>query len=251
MITPAAGKRLIAKAMLKHKAVNSALKKGTLVIIAGTTNGYIAQEILKKINAANDFSFNHFFRGVILPPTKNVNEQGRVVDESQFPGDVVIVNGVWQKGKTIFDVIDNLKEGDVILKGANAVNLQNNQAGILIGHPKSGTIGVALQVVMGKRVELIIPVGLEKRVFVDLNVLSNKINAPGAHGYRLFPISGNIITELEAIFLLTNTHAEIISAGGIGGAEGSCLLAVSGTEEEENNAEKLITEIANEPAFRI
>jgi hypothetical protein len=39
LITPAAGKRLIAKALAKHPAINEALASGTIVIIAGTTNG--------------------------------------------------------------------------------------------------------------------------------------------------------------------------------------------------------------------
>ena len=70
--------------------------------------------------------------------------EGRFAVESKFPGDVVIVKGVWQKGKTIGDVVDSLKEGDVIVKGANALDLDRKQAAILIGHPKAGTIGLAL-----------------------------------------------------------------------------------------------------------
>ena len=42
VITPAAGKRLIGKAIAKHAAVAAAIKKGTVVIVAGTTNGYVA-----------------------------------------------------------------------------------------------------------------------------------------------------------------------------------------------------------------
>ena len=45
VITPAAGKRLIGKAIAKHAAVATAIKKGTVVIVAGTTNGYVAEEI--------------------------------------------------------------------------------------------------------------------------------------------------------------------------------------------------------------
>lgn len=48
-VTPAMGKRLIAKAMVVHPAVSKVLKKGTLVIIAGTTNGYAAEEILSDV----------------------------------------------------------------------------------------------------------------------------------------------------------------------------------------------------------
>ena len=65
---------------------------------------------------------------------------GPLADQSRFPGDVVIANGVWQKGKTIFGIIDDLSEGDVILKGANALDLAPKQAAVLIGHPKGRTI---------------------------------------------------------------------------------------------------------------
>ena len=103
-----------------------------------------------------------------MPPNKTLTVEGRVTDESRFPGDVVITKGGWQKSKTISEVVDSLKEGDVILKGANALDLEYKQAAILIGHPKSGTIGFALSAVLGRRVKLIIPLGLEKRINGDL-----------------------------------------------------------------------------------
>jgi hypothetical protein len=178
-----------------------------------------------------------------------VTSEGRLTDESEFPGDVVITKGEWRRGKTIVDVIDELKEGDIILKGANAVDLHRKQAAILIGHPKAGTIAVALQAVLGRRVKLIIPVGLEKRVSGDLCCLADKVNQPGLSGYRLFPVSGQVFTELEAVHLLTGAVAELIAGGGVGGAEGSCWLAVSGTIEQEEAAEKLLASVASEPLF--
>jgi hypothetical protein len=249
VITPAAGKRLIAKAIAMHTAVLSALKSGTIVILAGTTNGYIAEEVFKTHGITGDFSRTHFFRGVILPPNGKVTSEGRLSDESKFPGDVIIMKNVWQKGKTIGDVINDLKEGDVILKGANALDLQRKQAAILIGHSKAGTIAIALQAVLGRRVKLIIPIGLEKRVDRDLYTLAEKVNMPGQKGYRLFPVPGQVFTELDAINWLTGCTAELIAAGGICGAEGSCLLATSGTQEQEAASEKLIKSVASEPAF--
>src|SRR5665647_1039779 len=207
LITPQAGKRLIARTLANHPSIIKALKNGTLVIVAGTTNGYVAEEILKTHKISNDFSRKHFFRGITIPPTKSVTAEGRLSDESKFPGDIVITKGVWEKGKTIADVIDDLKEGDVILKGANAVDLTCRHAAILIGHPKAGTIGLALPVVAGRRVELIIPVGLEKRVNGDLNSIAQKLNAPGAGGYRLLPVPGEVFTELEAMRALTGAEA--------------------------------------------
>ena len=172
-----------------------------------------------------------------------------MTDESKFPGDVIITKRVWRKGKTISDVIDELKEGDVILKGANALDLQRKQGALLIGHSKAGTIAVSLQAVLGRRVRLIIPVGLEKRVCGDLYTLAEKVNMPGAKGYRLFPVPGQVFTELDAINILTGATAELVAAGGVCGAEGSCLLAISGTKEQEEAAEKLIASVASEPLF--
>ena len=103
------------------------------------------------------------------------------------------------KGKTIFDVADSLQKGDVIIKGANAVNLDSMQAAVYIGHPKAGTISAVLQAVLGRRVEFYIPVGLEKRIYGDINSIAKKLNSVKATGLRYLPISGNIITELEAI----------------------------------------------------
>ena len=157
----------------------------------------------------------------------------------------MITKGVWQKGKAIVDVVDSLKEGDVILKGANAVDLVRNQAAILIGHPKAGTIGLALPAVAGRRVKLIIPVGLEKRVNGDLYVLAEKLNASGASGYRLLPVLGEVFTELDALKVLTGANAELIAAGGVCGAKGSCWLAISGNRVQEENAEKLVQSIAS------
>jgi hypothetical protein len=42
LLTPSAEKRLMAKALTKHHAVQGALRNGTLVIVADTPNGYIA-----------------------------------------------------------------------------------------------------------------------------------------------------------------------------------------------------------------
>ena len=103
-LTPAAGKRLIGKGIAGHPDVVAALKDKTIVIIAGTTNGYVAQELLALIGQADEFRQERFFRGIVLPPSQPTLPSGRFPDESGFPGDVVIQKGIWQKGKTIFDV---------------------------------------------------------------------------------------------------------------------------------------------------
>ena len=250
LLTPSAGKRLIAKALSVHPQIQSALQNGTLVIIAGTTNGYLAEEILNRL-FIKGFSRARFFRGITMPPHKPVTNEGRLADESQFPGDVVIVKGQWLRGKTVGDVVDSLKEGDVVVKGANAVDLERRQAALLIGHPKAGTVGLTLPAVAGRRVKLFVAVGLEKRVHGDLYALAAKLNEPGAGGYRLLPVPGEVFTEIEALKMLCGVESRLIAAGGVNGAEGAVWLLVEGTKEQEVQAERLVASVASEPSFTL
>ena len=251
VVTPVAGKRLIARAVAARADIDAALESGTLVILAGTTNGYVAEEILKKIGQLDGFDRSRFFRGITLPPTHSTTAAGRLPDEGAFPGDVVIINGEWEPGRTIFDVEDSLDASDIILKGANAVNLDTHQAAVLIGHHKAGTIGVALQVLVGRRVQLILPVGLEKRVHEDLNALARLVNAPSTVGPRLLPVPGEVFTEIDAVKSLTGADTTLVAGGGVGGAEGSVWLAITGTKSELEKAKMLLKEVSKESNFTV
>lgn len=251
VLTVAAGKKLIARAVAAHPAVQTALRSGTIVIIAGTTNGYIVEELLAPSGQLEKFNRRRFFRGITLPPGMPSTDTGRIPDETGFPGDVVIVKGEWQQGKTIFDVVDDLKEGDVILKGANALDLLNRRAAILIGDPRGGTILAALQAIVGRRVRLLLPVGLEKRIPGNLEQLAARLNTPGAKGPRLLPVPGEVVSEIEAVSMLTGATAELLAAGGVCGAEGSVWLAISGEPEKEKIAREIVASIVKEPSFKL
>jgi len=251
LITPAAGKRIIAQSMLYIPEIIEALRSKTIVIVAGTTNGYIAEEMLRHVNQSEGFSMQHFFRGITLPSWYKRTESGRLPDESAFRGDVIIKGGVYEKNKTVFDVMNDLQKGDIVIKGANAVNIELQQAAVLIGHPQAGTTGAIMQVVIGKRVQLYIPVGLEKRLHDNINELSQMINATITEGVRYFPITGNIITELDAIQLVTGAQAKLFAAGGVGGAEGSYWILVSGSKEQIQKMDEWYTAVKNEPNFII
>jgi len=239
VLTPAASKRLIAKGIAAHPAVQAAVAGGTLVIVAGTTNGYVAEEILTARDQAGDFTRKGFRRGAVVPP-------GPAVPAEPFGGDVVLTGGKWQQGKEIFDVVDDMQAGDVIIKGANAVNLRQRRAAVLIGHPMGGTIGAAVPAVIGRRVKLIVPVGLEKRVDDDIDRLAAELNDPDSSGPRLMPMPGEVFTELDAIALLTGAAATLVAAGGVHGAEGAVWLAVKGDPAQVDHAQQLIQSVASE-----
>ena len=223
LLPPAAGKRLIARGLAASAPIKEALASHTLVIIAGTTNGCVARELL-----GPDFSSEDFFRGSLGPAT----------ERGPFPGDVVLRKGAWEQGKEIFDVIESLGPGDVILKGANALDYPSRQAAVLIADPRGGTILCALEAVIGRRTELIVPVGLEKRVYGDLSASARQVNAPGETGWRLFPLPGRVYTEIEALHTLAGVTAHLIAAGGINGFEGAVLLRAEGSPEELARARK-------------
>ncbi|MBU3179751.1 hypothetical protein [Clostridium psychrophilum] len=243
LITIPAGKRLIARAVVALGQIKEALKSHTIVIVSGTTNGYIAEELLAMISQTDDFSKEMFFRGI------NVG-LGIMPQKGKYSGtDVVIEKGKWIKEKTIFNVAQSLGKGDIILKGANAIDSERKVAGIQIANPTIGTSGPILQAVIGRRAQLIIPVGLEKRVFASISEIAAKLNEPSSTGLRMLPVSGTIITELEAIKILTGSSAELVAAGGVCGAEGSYWISVTGKQEQVDSASEIINSIANEPPF--
>jgi len=242
VLTPAMGKRLIGKAMARHPAVESALAGGTLVIVAGSTNGYVAEEVLQAAGQAEAFARRGFRRGTVTPPDFDPTSV-----KAPFPGDVVLVAGTWQKGKQIFDVADGLGAGDVILKGANALDPVARRAAVLIGHPQLGTSGPAIAAAVGRRVRLIVPVGLEKRVFEPIADLAAAANDAGAEGPGMLPLPGEVFTELDAIALLTGAEGRLLAGGGVYGAEGAVWVGVSGEPERIDAARQLIEAVAAEP----
>ena len=114
-----------------------------------------------------------------------------------------------------------------------------------------GTIGTALQAVVGRRVSLIHPVGMEKRVWVDLNEIALKLNSVESQGPRMLPVPGEIFTEIEAISTLTGAKAELIAGGGVCGAEGSVWLGVTGDKEQVEAATDLMNSVSNEKPFEL
>jgi hypothetical protein len=175
---------------------------------------------------------------------------GAKAPQAELTGDVIIVDGQWQQGQTILDMAADLKTGDVVLKGANALD-PFGQPAVQIGHPQGGTILATLPAVIGRRVELIVPVGLEKRVFEEINVLVARCNAPDAQGPRLCPMPGEVFTEIDAIELLTGAEAFLIASGGIYGAEGAYWFGISGTEEQVDAAAALIKSVRDEPPCEV
>ena len=254
ILTVAESKRLIGKAVAQMPIVKNALANGMVIIIKGTTNAYVAEEITgqKPSHAA-------FVTGRIepekgaknLPQVKAVNhiilEKGKVVDIS------------------LDDAAKKLKAGDVVMKGANALDYKNKLAAVNILHPAGGTTGITMPFIVARKAHLIIPVGLEKLVAGDLVAQTlmtreplESLPAPSGKSSAFFPghiiptqwiLTGEIVTELEAIKILTGATAFQTCAGGICGAEGAVWLVFRGTRDQVKKALELAKSIQGEPPY--
>lgn len=239
-LTPADGKKLIAKGVAAMEAVREALDGHSILIAAGTTNAYLARELLASIGDEGGFDPFGYYRGI-------TTAKGMEPKRTESIGDVLIENGRWVRGTDAFQAAPALGEGDVLIKGGNAVNLADREAAVLIGHPAGGSSMPIISATVGRRARCIVPIGVEKRVSERISRLAALVNAPGAEGPRLLPIPGEVFTELDAIRLLTDAQAELLAAGGVCGAEGGCYFAVRGGCESLERMDALLRQIAQTP----
>ena len=224
MLTPAMSKRLIALGICEQDCVNEKLQKGMVVVCGGTSNSYVAEAILEKIGCDIGELKNEMFRGVVVPDGKEVRRGVNV--------DVVIIDGKWERELSFADVIDRVSEGDVIIKGGNALYPENGEVGVLMGNPAGGTLMLVSRAAYGKRAKVLAPIGLEKRVTAPISDLMDVVNEPGMEGERLGLLHAKAYTEVDAISDLTCADAVLIAGGGVMGAEGAVHFQALGEEED-------------------
>jgi len=239
VLTVSESKRLIAKAVVKMGIVKEALREGIIAIAKGTTNAYIIEELLNKRIKKITYT-----TGLTLPEGKSRES----LNISPMP-DVVLRRGEIVDNLSVIEAVREMKKGDIFIKGCNALDYTHKIAGILIGHPEGGTMGKTIGTIIGRGISLIIPVGLEKLVYTDINEMSRKLSS--GNSPRLMPVSGLIITEVEALKILTGVKAYQLSAGGIGGAEGSVRLLIEGTASEIEKTGEIIEKIRGEVPFLV
>lgn len=243
VLTVSESKRLIAKAVASLPQVKKAKGKGILVVSTGSTNAYVAEEILQ-----NKIEKRGFLTGYFKPAKKDSSDNKPIEKLS----DLIFKNGKEIKDKSKTEMLMEMCSEDVFIKGANALNYDKKIAGVTIGHPKGGTIGDAMGTVTSKKIQLIIPAGLEKLVAHDILETWRRLNEENEHAkgvYGLFPVFGKIITEIEAVKILFDVEAVHAGSGGIFGAEGAVMLLLCGEKENIKKAKIFLEEIQGEPAF--
>lgn len=240
VLTVAEAKRLIARGVAELPEVRRAMMEGIVVVATGTTNSYVLEELWgKKIDKRR-------YRSGITTP-----EEPRLKDEElkESLPDVVFREGKVDDSLNRYNAVEVMGKRDVYIKGVNTLDYLNNIAGVLIGSPTGGTLGEVLGNIVGKGINLVIPVGLEKLTYEDINVLHMLTNEEDYEGPRIWPLTGMIITEIEALELHTGVEATLYSSGGVAGAEGATRLLLIGTEEEVTSALDIIESVKGEPSY--
>jgi hypothetical protein len=240
VLTVAAGKRLIAKGVAAMPEVIDCMERGTLAVCKGTTNAYIVEELL-----GMPIDKTQYVTGRTVPPGSDAGKR-----LSAKMAELVIQRGERLEGVSAVEAAADMQPGDILLKGANALNYEQAQVGILIGHPTGGTMGAILGHAVARRIRLIHPVGLEKSVCEDLAGISNLLADVPVHGEStptLWVSPGELFTEIEAVAVLCGAEAYCMSAGGVGGAEGAVWLLVAGTAEQLERFNEVYETLRAEP----
>ena len=239
-LTPAESKRLIAKGVAALPEVRRALERGIVIIARGTTNAFVVEEMT----------------GDKVEPKCNY-AAGIIVDGelSSTPGDVRMEPVVLRRGKpdgTLpADALMEFREGDVSIKGANAVDPEGN-AGVLAAGERGGTIGEILPVLLPRGSHLVVPVGLEKLI----PSVAQAARATGIFRFKystglpvgLVPIpNALVVTEVQAFQVLTGVKVVPVAAGGIAGSEGTVVLSLEGKAAQIEQALSLVKSVKGEP----
>ena len=108
MLTVSMGKRLIAKGLMSNPDVREAMMNHRLLIVAGTTNGYVAEEALKAIGDTTPFDKRTYRRGVTVAP-------GAKVTPGQAAFDLLIDHGKAYFDRDVFAAAPELGADDMIM----------------------------------------------------------------------------------------------------------------------------------------
>lgn len=242
VLSPWESKRLIARAVANLPAVRKAFKEGIVAVARGTTTGMIAEELSGK------FPRERYVAGCIRPRRLCVSVNTETLPEVAF------FRGEMKEIPTR-EVVKQMSSKDVFIKGANAVDSDFN-AGFLMSDPMGGTTGGAIGAIMARGINFVIPVGLEKMIPGKIYEAAKasgftKVEYSTGQPVGLFPASGEVITEIQAIKSFADVEVVPIGAGGIEGAEGSVVLNVSGEKEEVEKVIEIVKKVLGEKPLKI
>jgi hypothetical protein len=239
-LTPSESKRLIAKAVARLPEVLQARQKGWIIIARGTTNAFVAEEIM-------GLALEHkqeYTRGSVVYGELNANLSREGVSN------YVLHDGKIEAVKAM-EAIRDFTHCDVFIKGGNAVD-PTGEAAVLAGDWEAGTVGYSLPILLARSAHLIVPIGLEKLIpSVALAVPKCGVLRPKYStglSCALIPlVNGKVVTEVQSFAIMSGVKATHVASGGFGGSEGAVILVLEGEEAAIEGAFNLVKSIKGEP----
>lgn len=243
VLPPGAARRLIARGVVRLPAVQRALQEGLVVVTLGTTNAYVAEELLGRPIERARFCAGYIGEGLGWLPAE---QQGKLL--------------VLRRGEPVDLSPDEagaeLKAGDVLVKGANVLD-PSGVCGVFMASPAGGTVGKFLAPALARGVEVVIPISCTKSVHGFVAELApkvgiGKVDDSTGSPVGLFPLVGTVCTELEAVALLYGVQAYHLASGGVGPGTGAVTLLLVGEETGVRRAFEELSSLArSEPPPRV
>jgi hypothetical protein len=242
VLNPAESRRLIAKGVAQMDEVKAALQHAYVIIVGGTTNGFVAQEITGMDFAPQAFTAGTSTQGVLC--VTRLEER-----DDRIP--IILYRGKPVE-RTVPEAFDDFHLETVVIKGANAVDPEGN-VGIMVAGFDGGTVAATIGYITSTGMKYIFPVGLEKLVpsvpeaarWCGSHTFDYSMGAP----FGMFCISSGIVfTEIEALNTLAGVEVKHLASGGTGGSQGAVILAVRGEEAAVKKAIAIVESVKGEPA---
>ncbi len=230
--TPTLSKALIAKGVAALPQVLKAFQKGKMVISTGTTTTHLYHEL------CGEWPEGPLACGMVTGKGLCVGRgMTAFLGAHGYAKYWVFERGKPLQTEDLDEVLAGCTADDVFIKGANALDARRGHAGVLLGMENGGTMGKAMGHVMAKGVRFIIPVGLEKTVIGSVadharEMGIHRLDYTSGMPVGLMPLSGEVVTEIEAMQQLARVEVCHVASGGISGGEGSVVLLVKGEKDQ-------------------
>jgi hypothetical protein len=253
-LTPSESRKLLAKAVIELNLVKKARTEGMIVIHPSSTTLFLIEELIGKrpkgiwvcglvvpkgLCISREYQIEYEENGLF----GRTSPQHGAHDMSRNPLAWVLEKGVFQTGIPLTSLLSKMGKGDVYVKGSNAID-PKGKAGVVYGSIGAGTVGKVIAASRRKNFTILLPVGLEKLIPTPIihaaKVASLKVDSAMGIPVGLIPVPGKVITEIDAIDILSGAKAVVVCAGGLGGAEGAVTLVIQGPEGKVEKAQQIV-----------
>jgi len=245
-ITAEESLRLIAKAVAAMKAVRNAHKKGFIGFSLCTSCGFIIQELLGT-DAVDPgkycCGFIHAKGSCSVPPK---HREKLLLLEKGTPRRL---NFPKENFSAFFD---QMGADDIIIKSASVLD-PSGKAGVLVSAPDGGEVGAYLPHIAARGIQLIIPMPISKTVPLPLEKILpymgiSKFKSDRVHGMScgMLPLTGQVVTEIDAFGTLFDVKAVPAAMGGVGSGVGTVTMVISGRDKAVESAWQAVKHIKGE-----